>query len=74
HASATVQAGFCVESIHVFDRYQGAGVPEGHRSFAFTLAYRSHERTLTDAEVGSAFEAMLAAIRAEKRFEVRTSA
>jgi phenylalanyl-tRNA synthetase beta chain len=26
-------------------------VPEGHKSIAFTLTFRSPERTLTDAEV-----------------------
>jgi phenylalanyl-tRNA synthetase beta chain len=34
-----------------FDEYRGAQVREGHKSVAFTLTFRSPERTLTDAEV-----------------------
>ncbi len=34
-----------------FDEYRGAQVPEGQKSIAFTLTFRSPERTLTDAEV-----------------------
>jgi phenylalanyl-tRNA synthetase beta chain len=34
-----------------FDEYRGAQVPEGHKSVAFALTFRSPERTLTDAEV-----------------------
>ena len=34
-----------------FDEYHGPQVPEGHKSVAFTLTFRSPERTLTDAEV-----------------------
>jgi phenylalanyl-tRNA synthetase beta chain len=44
-------AGDLLESARAFDEYHGAQVPEGHKSIAFTLTFRSPERTLTDAEV-----------------------
>jgi phenylalanyl-tRNA synthetase beta chain len=52
-------------SIREFDRYQGKGVPEGRVSLSLRLTFRSAERTLTDAEVQSAMEAVLEALRRE---------
>jgi len=40
-----------MEQAHAFDEYHGPQVLEGHKSIAFTLTFRSPERTLTDAEV-----------------------
>ena len=44
-------AGDLLEHARAFDEYRGAQVAEGHKSVAFTLTFRSPERTLTDAEV-----------------------
>jgi phenylalanyl-tRNA synthetase beta chain len=49
-------ADYSLESVRLFDLYTGAGLPDGTKSFAFTLTFRSNERTLTDAEVNAAFE------------------
>ncbi len=40
-----------LEDVRLFDIYQGKGIPEGHRSLAYSLAYRDPERTLRDDEV-----------------------
>jgi phenylalanyl-tRNA synthetase beta chain len=40
-----------LERAEAFDEYRGSQVPDGHKSIAFTLTFRSPERTLTDAEV-----------------------
>ncbi|NES18456.1 MAG: phenylalanine--tRNA ligase subunit beta, partial [Symploca sp. SIO3E6] len=40
-----------LESVYLFDEYQGESVPEGQRSLAFRLIYRASDRTLTDKEV-----------------------
>jgi phenylalanyl-tRNA synthetase beta chain len=40
-----------LEHARAFDEYHGPQVPEGQKSVAFTLTFRSPERTLTDAEV-----------------------
>jgi phenylalanyl-tRNA synthetase beta chain len=50
-ATIKEMAGDLLESARAFDEYHGAQVPEGHKSIAFTLTFRSPERTLTDAEV-----------------------
>ena len=38
-------------AVELFDLFRGQGVPPGRKSCAFTLIFRSPERTLTDAEV-----------------------
>lgn len=40
-----------IEAVSVFDSYQGKNIPEGKKSLAFSIRYRSPERTLTDAEI-----------------------
>jgi phenylalanyl-tRNA synthetase beta chain len=47
-------AGDLLEGASAFDEYRGSQVAEGHKSIAFTLTFRSPERTLTDAEVDRA--------------------
>lgn len=55
-ARAAVGNAFAVESVEVFDVYQGKGLPEGKKSFAFSLVFRAPARTLTDDEVNAAFQ------------------
>ena len=61
--------GDLLESARAFDEYHGAQVPEGQKSIAFALTFRSPERTLTDAEV----EKVMAEIRLglEKKHRAR---
>jgi phenylalanyl-tRNA synthetase beta chain len=49
--------------VREFDRYQGKGVPEGKVSLSLRLTFRASDRTLTDAEVQEAMDAVLAALR-----------
>jgi phenylalanyl-tRNA synthetase beta chain len=50
-AAIKESGGDLLELARAFDEYHGAQVPDGHKSIAFTLTFRSPERTLTDAEV-----------------------
>ncbi len=43
--------GSLLESITLFDEYRGQNVPEGQRSLAFRLVYRSSDRTLTEEDI-----------------------
>ena len=47
-----------------FDRYQGKGIPDTKVSLSLRLAFRSSDRTLTDAEVQTAMDQVLAALEA----------
>lgn len=40
-----------IEDVFFFDVYQGKGIPEGSKSIAFRVIYRSFDRTLTAEEV-----------------------
>ena len=49
-------------SVREFDRYQGKGVPDGSTSLSLRLTVRDAERTLTDAEVQKAVDAIVGAL------------
>lgn len=53
HVATTIReaAGATLESLLLFDLYQGEHVKQGHRSLAYRITYRDPERTLTDAEI-----------------------
>ncbi len=48
-------AGPLCESVSLFDRYEGAELPEGTHSLAFALTFRADDRTLLDTEVDAIF-------------------
>ena len=50
--------------VREFDRYAGKGIPEDRTSLAFRLTFRAADRTLTDAEVQHAMDAIVAALEA----------
>jgi phenylalanyl-tRNA synthetase beta chain len=54
-----VAGGPALQSVVVFDRFAGAGVPEGKVSVAFRLLFQRLDRTLTEAEVGQAMERVI---------------
>ena len=47
-----------LEVLRLFDIYEGKGIPEGFRSLAYTLSYRSHAKTLTVDEVEAVHNAV----------------
>lgn len=49
-------------SVREFDRYQGKGVPTGQISLSIRLTFQHPERTLTDAEVQQAVDAVVDAL------------
>jgi phenylalanyl-tRNA synthetase beta chain len=53
-----------LESVAEFDRYQGKGIPDGQCSLSLRLTFRAPDRTLTDAEVQQAMDAIIAALAA----------
>ncbi|MFA4918728.1 MAG: phenylalanine--tRNA ligase subunit beta [Thermodesulfovibrionales bacterium] len=40
-----------IEEVSVFDYFKGGNIPQGKKSLAFNIIYRSKERTLTDEEI-----------------------
>jgi len=60
-----------IEDVEVFDSFKGKNIPEGKKSLAFSIRYRSGERTLTDAEVEEVHKKLVAHLIKETGGEVR---
>ncbi len=63
-------AGKYLESLELFDVYQGEQLGEGRKSVAFSLSFRSLDHTLKDDEVNPAIDKILSAL-SEKGIEIR---
>lgn len=57
--------------IRLFDVYRGKGLGEGRKSLAYSLTYRSMERTLTDEAVNGMHDRIKAILRSELQAEIR---
>ena len=55
------------QSVRVFDRFAGKGVPEGKVSVAYRLVFQRTDRTLTEPEVSEAMERVLSMLA--RRFD-----
>ena len=51
--------GGLIENIELFDIYRGDPIPEGMKSVAFSIIFRSHDRTLRDEEINEILEAII---------------
>jgi phenylalanyl-tRNA synthetase beta chain len=63
HSALEAAAGELLDRAVLFDVFAGGGLPEGHRSLAFSLEFRAPDRTLTDDEVEPAIAAIAEALR-----------
>jgi phenylalanyl-tRNA synthetase beta chain len=60
-AAVVAGAGDLLESVRLFDAYEGPQVPAGKRSLAFALRFRAPDRTLDAAETAAARDGAVAA-------------
>ena len=60
-----------VEDIALFDQYDGAPIPEGKKSLAYTISYRASDRTLTDAEINEVHSQLKQALVASLPVDLR---
>jgi len=60
-----------MEDIRLFDYYAGKPIPEGRKSLAYTIKYRSPNRTLTDDEVNEVHLSVMNALRDKLGAEIR---
>ena len=63
---------FEVDPVQIFDLFQGKGLPEGKKSLALTFRFRAPDRTLGEKELNQAFEDVIAGIRSETSYELRS--
>ena len=50
------RGGKILESVSLFDIYEGAQVKAGHKSMAYSLIFRASDRTLSDTDVSAAMK------------------
>ncbi len=60
-----------LESLHLFDVYEGEGVPDGKKSLAVKLTFRAEDRTLTDQDVEGAQIAIVETLRQQFDAQLR---
>lgn len=51
-----------IESVRLFDSYEGIGIPPNKKSLAFSFSLRSDEHTLSDEEIRLAMNAIIQAL------------
>jgi phenylalanyl-tRNA synthetase beta chain len=51
-----------LDSVSIFDVYEGKGVPEGHKSVAVAVRIQPRDKTLTDAEIEAVAAAIVAGV------------
>jgi phenylalanyl-tRNA synthetase beta chain len=51
-----------LDSVSIFDIYEGKGVPEGHKSVAVAVRIQPRDKTLTDAEIEAIAGAIVAGV------------
>ncbi len=51
-----------IESVAVFDLYEGKGVPEGKKSLAISVRLQPRDKTLTDAEIEAVAQKIVASV------------
>ena len=63
--------GNLVEDFTLFDLYRGKGVPEGKKSLAIRVLYRSADRTLKDEEIQKAHDKIVKTLIDKLGIEIR---
>ena len=64
------KGGQYLESYALFDLYEGAQIKEGFKSVAYSIVFRAKDRTLAEADVSKAMDAILVALE-EMGIELR---
>jgi len=64
--------GELVSKVVLFDVYEGEQIPENKKSLAFSIGYRSNEKTLTDEEIDIVHDKIVNRVSEEFSAELRT--
>ena len=63
-------SGRLLESLELFDVYEGENIEEGYKSLAYSLTYRAKDRTLTEEEINPVIEKTIEKL-AQKGIDLR---
>ncbi|MBP3360862.1 MAG: phenylalanine--tRNA ligase subunit beta [Clostridia bacterium] len=67
----TAAGGKLMESVQLFDVYEGKQIPEGKKSVAYSVVFRAADRSLTNDEVNVIFDKMLKNLEKEAGAQLR---
>jgi len=62
-----------VEKYELFDVYKGSQIEEGHKSIAYSITYRSSQRTLTDEDVAKVHDKILSELSEKLNANLRSN-
>ncbi|MPM64982.1 Phenylalanine--tRNA ligase beta subunit [bioreactor metagenome] len=62
-----------LESYKLFDVYKGSQIEEGHKSIAYSITYRSAEKTLTDEDVAKVHDKILSELSEKLNANLRSN-
>ncbi len=65
------QGGRLLESLELFDVYTGEGIPEGSKSLAYSLSFRSADKTLSDEDINPLMEKIISTLN-DKNISLRS--
>lgn len=70
-----IKANSCglVESYKLFDVYKGSQIEEGYKSIAYSITYRSAEKTLTDEDVAKVHDKILSELSEKLNANLRSN-
>ena len=57
--------GKLIESIKLFDVYQGSQIERGYKSVSYSITFRAEDRTLVDDDVNPAMKKILSSLEKE---------
>ena len=60
-----------LENVELFDVYKGAQIEEGYKSVAYSISFRSAEKTLADSDIADAMQAILNGLATELDAQLR---
>ncbi len=64
-------AGAMLDTIKLFDVYEGTQIPDGKKSVAYAISFRAPDRNLTNEEVNAVFEKILKNLKEKLNAELR---
>ena len=64
-------SGKLLDTIKLFDVYEGEQIPEGKKSVAYAISFRASDRNLTNEEINVVFEKILKKLEAGVAAQLR---
>ncbi len=69
--SITKSSGKLLDTIKLFDVYEGSQIPEGKKSVAYSISFRATDRSLTNEEINVVFDKILKNLEKDVEAQLR---